>query len=118
MSEYAYEITAGDGLNLELTVTTDGEVQDLTGAAFVYVLMAPGATTPALRKTGTVAESNTISIEIAEADTQALAAGTYYHECRVRDPDGPATTVKIYDAAGRKLQPGVTIRARSAEFGE
>jgi len=114
--EYAYELRAGTGALVELPVTTDGEEEPLTNAAFIYVIAATEGGEPLVTKTGTISSGHTIQFQLAPEDTAALV-GEYYHECKVRDTvNNLPTGVKIHDATTKEARLMVRIRPSSAEL--
>ena len=115
--EYAYDLRAGEGKLVELAVTTDGQEEELTNAAFVYVLAATEGGEPVLTKTGTISSGHTIHFQLDPEDTADLPPGEYYHECKVRDTvNNLPTAVDILDSSTKEPRVIVRLRPSSAQF--
>lgn len=103
MTIHNLEFPRGDTYPFRVPITDDADPPqpiDLTSAALAYALMrAPGSTPFVNKSIGsgiTVVGPPTdgiVDIVIDPADTEALPAGTYYHEAELTEVSGRVTTV-------------------------
>lgn len=91
MTTTGQNFTMWQGEDKSITVTltdADGGAIDTAGLTFTWSMAEDASETALLTKStgsGITNGSSAITIALDEADTDDVAAGTYYHECRVVD---------------------------------
>jgi hypothetical protein len=97
MNAYAFEITHGEYRRVRITVTTNGQLEDLTGATYTFLLATFKGADARLVKTGTV-QGTLIDFELTPEDWEQLnRAGRWFCECWVVDTTGRPSPIIAED---------------------
>ena len=108
MRQYAYEMSCGDVLNVEIRVYEKEDNRnvpvELAGVKVLYVLSKTLGGEPLVTLEATITGGSSITVSFREADTLDLEPGEYYHGCRIRDAVQNPLTLK-FERALVNLEP-------------
>lgn len=97
MSAYAFEIIHGEYRRVQITVTTNGELEDIAGAEYTFLLAPSKGAAPELVKTGQV-QGTLIDFELLDEDWDLISrSGRWFCECWVVDTDGRKSPIIAKD---------------------
>ena len=99
-----FTMWAGEDKDITVNlVDADGDAYgDLTGLTFAWKMATSENASAALVSKTPTGTTDSIAFSLADTDTQSLAPGVYYHECRVTDAGGDEDVV---------FTGGITLKA-------